>query len=170
MQKHLLHACCAICAAGALHNRLITDGLGDGATISLYYYNPNINTKEEYLKRANELQKLREVFVIDKIYIEDYNLKLFNTCENCITHRLQKTAEFTIQNNYNTFGTVLSTSPHKNADFINATGASIATDYKGATYLPANFKKQNGFIKANQISKQLNLYRQNYCGCGADNR
>ena len=159
----LIHTCCAVCAAGALH-RLKEGGSINIACISLYYCNPNIDTEIEYLKRANELQKLREVFGINKIYIEDYNLKLFDSCELCIKDRLKKTAEFAVQNNYNIFSTVLTTSPHKPADYINTVGDAISKKLN-ITFLNENFKKQNGFLIANTISKHLNIYRQNYCGC-----
>ena len=32
-------------------------------------------------------------------------------------------------------------------------------------YLAIDFKKKDGFLKTNKISRELNLYRQNYCGC-----
>ncbi|MCL2847814.1 MAG: epoxyqueuosine reductase QueH [Firmicutes bacterium] len=179
MQKLLLHTCCAICAIGALSKSDIQN-----YSVSFYFYNPNINTKEEYLKRANELKKLCVEFDIDKIIIEPYKLGMPKSnqedsfvekgekCRICISHRLQKTAEFAINNNYNIFTTTLTTSPHKDAKFINKTGEEItiqhyinSTSSQKITYLTADFKKQNGFLIATQIAKKLNLYRQSFCGC-----
>jgi len=174
MLKLLLHTCCAVCALGAL-NKLTTE---KQYLISLYFYNPNIDTKEEYYKRVNELEKLCARFDINKIYIEDYiskstliqkddiikHIEKGQQCQICITYRLQKTAEFVIANNYDVFTTTLTTSPHKDALFINKIGAEISAVHK-TSYLIADFKKQNGFLIAIQLAKELNIYRQNYCGC-----
>ena len=55
-------------------------------------------------------------------------------------------------------------SPHKNYDKLTKIGQDIAKDYD-LKYFAQNFRKQDGFLRTNQISGSLNLYRQNYCGC-----
>lgn len=55
-------------------------------------------------------------------------------------------------------------SPHKNYEKLTAIGEKIAQE-EDLIYLSTNFRKQDGFLKTNKISKELNLYRQNYCGC-----
>ncbi|MBD3315554.1 MAG: recombinase, partial [Chitinivibrionales bacterium] len=62
------------------------------------------------------------------------------------------------------FTTVMSISPHKRIEMLNAAGKSAAEEY-GVHYEPYNFKKDDGFIKSIQLSRELGLYRQNYCGC-----
>ena len=64
----------------------------------------------------------------------------------------------------NEFTTSMVISPHKNYEKLTKIGNSIADKYS-IEYLSTNFRKQDGFLKTNQISKSLNLYRQNYCGC-----
>jgi epoxyqueuosine reductase len=85
-------------------------------------------------------------------------------CEVCINMRLEKTAAFAADNSYGIFATTLSVSPHKNSKIINNAGKMLSEKY-GIEFFEADFKKQDGFKKTMQISRELDLYRQNYCGC-----
>ena len=78
--------------------------------------------------------------------------------------RMQKTAQYAKQNNYEIFATTLSVSPHKNAQLINELGKQLEQDYS-IEYLISDFKKQDGYLNSIKLSKQYNLYRQKYCGC-----
>ena len=55
-------------------------------------------------------------------------------------------------------------SPYKNAKLLNTLGEEIGAKY-GACYLPADFKKKDGYRRSVELSRQYGLYRQNYCGC-----
>ena len=85
-------------------------------------------------------------------------------CVKCIELRLLKAAEKARDIGINFFTTSLSISPHKNFNMINEIGQNAGNKY-GVKFLPYDFKKKDGFLKTNKISKGLNLYRQNYCGC-----
>ena len=85
-------------------------------------------------------------------------------CSICFDLRLRKTAEEAKKLGYDFFATTLTLSPLKNADVINAIGEKIAEDV-GIRYLPTDFKKKNGYKMSIELSKEFNLYRQNYCGC-----
>ena len=78
--------------------------------------------------------------------------------------RLEKTAALAKSQNYEYFGTTLTVSPHKNSGQINKIGAFLEKKYD-VKYLYSDFKKQNGYQKSVDLSKEYNLYRQNYCGC-----
>ena len=78
--------------------------------------------------------------------------------------RLIKTAQKAKELKIEEFTTSIVISPHKNYEKISKIGEQIGTKYN-LKYLSINFRKQDGFLKTNQISKSLNLYRQNYCGC-----
>ena len=65
---------------------------------------------------------------------------------------------------FDLFGTTLTVSPHKDADIINLIGEGLQHKYD-IKFLRANFKKGDGYKRSIEISKQLDLYRQNYCGC-----
>ena len=60
------------------------------------------------------------------------------------------------------FTTSLVISPHKNFEKITKIAKSVAQDLE---YIAIDFKKKDGFLKTNKLSKELGIYRQNYCGC-----
>ena len=85
-------------------------------------------------------------------------------CWACYQMRLGKTAQYAKNNNFDYFTTTLSISPHKKADKINQLGQGLEKQL-GIKFYQADFKKKDGFKKANELSKQYNFYRQEYCGC-----
>ena len=85
-------------------------------------------------------------------------------CSICFEIRLGQTAKVAKQCGFDLFATTLSVSPHKNTAQINSIGQKVAKQY-GVEFLPENFKKQDGYLDSIRLSKQYNLYRQNYCGC-----
>jgi len=171
MKKLLLHTCCAPCVT------VPVERLQPDFQITCYFYNPNIHPKKEYLKRLNELKKLLDDFHIEMI-VADYEVKRWlqlvrgledvpeggKRCEVCFRMRLEQTARFARENNYDAFTTVMSISPHKNADLLNRIGNELSQEF-GVDYIEANFKKKDGFKRSVELSKKYNLYRQNYCGC-----
>jgi predicted adenine nucleotide alpha hydrolase (AANH) superfamily ATPase len=85
-------------------------------------------------------------------------------CAVCFKLRLEETVKKAKENGFDLFGTTLTVSPHKNAEIINAIGLSLSEKY-GIEYLESNFKKQNGYRRSVELSKENGIYRQNYCGC-----
>ena len=170
--KILLHACCAICSSYPIQHLLELD-----YEPVVYFYNPNIFPKEEYLKRLVAQTKLCEHFgceLIEGEYIPqnyfDYVRGFENEpekgqrCDLCFEMRLEETAKKAKKLGINSFTTSIVISPHKNFEKVSQIGMKVANLY-GINYLAIDFKKKDGFLKTNQISKSLGLYRQNYCGC-----
>ena len=62
------------------------------------------------------------------------------------------------------FTTTLSLSPYKDAEWINDIGGSLSEKYN-SNFLYSDFKKKNGYKRSIELSKEYNLYRQDYCGC-----
>lgn len=169
--KLLLHACCAPCASACVER------LAPYFDVTLFFYNPNMDTAEEYGKRAEELRKLAGVFGVNCV-ITDYEPTEFydavkgyedcpeggSRCEKCFGLRLHKTAEYAAENGYDYFTTTLTVSPLKNAELINATGF-YAAEKAGVQFLPSDFKKKGGYLRTVELSREYGLYRQNYCGC-----
>lgn len=167
--KVLLHICCAVCATYCLQ-RLRQEGY----EVSGYFYNPNIQPEEEYLRRLRETRKLARAENFPLI-VGDYNLDDWfaqikgwekepeggRRCLRCFSLRLKKAAEVAKKKSFSAFTTTLTISPHKNAQAINETGGNIG---KGL-FLPRDFKKQDGFKRTQELSKQYNFYHQDYCGC-----
>ena len=85
-------------------------------------------------------------------------------CAVCFRLRLEETAKRAKDGGFDYFGTTLTVSPHKNADLINRLGIEIGEKYK-VSFLPSDFKKRNGYKRSIELSKMLDLYRQDYCGC-----
>ncbi len=164
--KLLLHVCCAPCSAGVFP-RL------NGFEILPYYYNPNIDTEQEYVLRAEQFGKLGIEPIIEK-YEHGEFLQIARGLENepeggsrckaCIALRLERAAQKAVELKADLFCSTLSVSPHKDARFINETGEALAEKY-GVPFLPNDFKKENGFLLSVQRSRELALYRQAYCGC-----
>lgn len=184
--KLLLQACCCPCSSHCLE---VLEGYFD---ISVYFYNPNIDEKQEYEKRLEELKRFtREAdFALDVKVIEgDYEPELFyemakgrenlpergERCYDCYKLRLRKTAEYARDHGYDYFSTTLSISPYKNAEWLNEIGMELeremretsgrAEDVKSPIFLFSDFKKKNGYKRSIELSEEYGLYRQDYCGC-----
>ena len=168
----LLHSCCAPCSSYVL------EYLEPFFEITVLYYNPNIEPKEEYLKRKEEqINFIKKVHPNIKILDVEYDNTIYNNeikglehekeggsrCYKCYKLRMEKTA-FLAQNNYEYFGTTLTVSPHKNATYINEIGKDLEQKYQ-TKFLISDFKKNEGYKRSIVLSKEYNLYRQNYCGC-----
>ena len=171
-KKILLHACCAICSGYPIS--LLQD---IGYSVVVYFYNPNIFPSEEYEKRLEAQKTLCTHFGCELIVGEyesdvyyDYVKGLEDEpekglrCDKCFELRLRKSAELAKSLGIDEFTTSRVISPHKDYEKLTNIGNNIAQDL-GLKYFSQNFRKQDGFLKTNQISKSLNLYRQNYCGC-----
>jgi predicted adenine nucleotide alpha hydrolase (AANH) superfamily ATPase len=167
----LLQVCCAPDATVAVER------LKDKYDLTLFFYNPNIHPENEYRKRALETQRLAPKLDVECI-VYDYDAELWfeltrgmekepekgRRCEICFRMRLLKTAQFAKEHGYDIFATVLTVSPHKNADLINRIGNQVAESV-GVPYMESNFKKKDGFKRSLELSRQYRLFRQDYCGC-----
>ena len=85
-------------------------------------------------------------------------------CSVCFRLRLARAADVAAAGAYDFFATTLTVSPYKNAPLINAIGEEEGERARVA-YLASDFKKKNGALRSNQLSKAYGLYRQDYCGC-----
>lgn len=170
-----LHSCCAPCSSYTL------EYLSNYFEITVYYFNPNISPKEEFDKRFSEQKRLIESLPSKhKIQLikGNYNYNEFlNTakglenvpeggerCFRCYRMRLESTAKIAKEQGYDYFCTTLSISPLKNSQKINEIGYKTSEKY-GIKWLPSDFKKREGYKRSIELSKEFNLYRQNFCGC-----
>ena len=170
--KILLHACCAICSAHPI--QLLKE---QGYEPIVYFYNPNIQPLEEYSRRLQAQEELCKKLACELI-IETYETEVYNEimvgyehhgegserCSKCFELRLRKSAQKAQELNINKYTTSISISPHKDFNKIRSIGEFFSNKFK-VEFMPFDFKKQDGFLKTNTIAKELNLYRQNYCGC-----
>ncbi len=168
----LLHACCAICSGYPIS--LLKD---IGYEPVVFFYNPNIYPKEEYLKRLEAERTLCKYHNVELIEGEYEPEEFFDRvkglenepergarCDLCFAIRLEKAAQMAKELGIEEFTTSIVISPHKNFERVTKIGENIAQNI-GLRYLAIDFKKKDGFLKTNKLSKELGLYRQNYCGC-----
>ncbi|MDE7232027.1 MAG: epoxyqueuosine reductase QueH, partial [Lachnospiraceae bacterium] len=85
-------------------------------------------------------------------------------CFACYELRLRETAKRAQAGDFDYFTTTLSISPLKNAAKLNEIGERLAQEY-GTPWLPSDFKKKDGYKRSIELSKEYDLYRQDYCGC-----
>lgn len=174
----MLHSCCAPCSSSVIKR------LAGYFKLTVFYYNPNIDTQLEYHTRADEQIRLIEQYngsmafpyQIDYV-IRDYNHEAFleiakgytdvpeggARCFRCYQLRLAVTAREAAAQGFDFFCSTLSLSPLKSAAKINEIGMALATDK--CRWLPSDFKKKDGYLESIRLSKELGLYRQDYCGC-----
>ncbi|HWP79481.1 MAG TPA: epoxyqueuosine reductase QueH [Candidatus Acidoferrum sp.] len=165
MKKLLLHACCAPCSTAVIER------LQGEYDLTVFFYNPCIEPEEEYLRRLAELERLLGILnlpLIEGAYEPDRYLDAVRglehepeggaRCAVCFEQRLAAAAALP---GYDLVTTTLTVSPHKNAALINGIGKKLCGD----RWLHSDFKKQNGYLRSIELSKQYGLYRQNFCGC-----
>lgn len=168
----LLHSCCGPCSSAVLEQ------LCPYFKVTVFYFNPNMDTFEEYTKRLDTQRQIIEslpaakgVKLIDGGYDHQSFLaavKGYETekegearCTLCFNYRLKATLD--AAKGYDYFATTLTVSPHKNADVINTLGRKLENGK--VKYLISDFKKKEGYKRSIALSKEYNLYRQTYCGC-----
>ena len=174
-KKILLHSCCAPCSS------YVIEYLTNYFDLGILYYNPNISPEEEYIKRVNELQRLisemplkNEVKFIEGRYephkfyeaVRGYEKapEGGERCFICYEMRMREAAIMAKELGYDYFTTTLTISPLKNAAKINEIGQDLEREYN-VKHLPSDFKKNNGYKRSIELSKEYDLYRQNFCGC-----
>lgn len=171
----LLHSCCAPCSSYVL------EYLSNYFDITILYYNPNIAPQEEFVRRAEEQQRLINEMSLShpvKLMVGRYEPDEFysiakgrenepeggDRCFACYRLRLEEAAKAAAEGGFDYFTTTLSISPHKNAEVLNAIGSELSEIYR-TPYLYADFKKKNGYKRSCELSQIHQLYRQGYCGC-----
>lgn len=169
--KLLLHICCIGCGVSLI------DKLSEKFDVYLFFYNPNIFPRQEYKKRLSEIRRVAKLYRLNVIISRATHRhwkKIIKGHENeperggrctiCYRDRMTRTALRAKRLGFDAFSTTLSISPHKNYPVIKKIGEELA-ERTGIAFLDEDFKKNGGFQRSCEISKQLNLYRQDYCGC-----
>lgn len=167
----LLHSCCGPCSSYVL------EYLTQYFDVTVLFYGPNIQPEEEYFKRL-EYQRRVLQHIPAKILECQYDGEAFRRavkglenereggarCTVCFALRLEETARQAAEHGFEYYCTTLTVSPHKDAQRINALGEKIGEKY-GVKWLPSDFKKRGGYQRSIALSRELELYRQDYCGC-----
>lgn len=171
----LLHSCCAPCSSAVL------EYLSAHFSITVDYYNPNISPEAEYRKRVDEQRRLiGELPAKNPVTLQEgpYDPERFyriakgledcpeggERCFRCYALRLEQAARAAKEGGFDWFTTTLTISPLKNAAKLNEIGQAMGEKY-GVAFLPSDFKKKNGYKRSIELSREYELYRQDFCGC-----
>jgi len=176
----LLHSCCGPCSTSVVFDLI------NSYKITIYFYNPNITDSIEYKKRLDSqkkfvdeyndsTQKVDTISFIEGKYGPEHFLEEVKElkdepeggirCRKCFVMRLDKSAETAMLDGFDCFATTLSVSPYKNYDVLSEIGHDLGVRY-GVGFIDKDYKKNNGYQRSIELSKEFGLYRQNYCGCG----
>ena len=169
----LLHSCCAPCS-GDIMLRLIESDI----KFTIYFYNPNIHPKKEYLLRKEENQEFAKKYNIPFVDA-DYDTKNWfqkvkglewepercKRCMSCFDMRFIKTAEYASKNNFSLVSSTLGISRWKDMNQINQSGINAASQFEDIEYWTFNWRKNKGSENMITVSKKEEFYMQEYCGC-----
>ena len=179
--KILLHMCCAPCACYPVQKLREENFEPTG-----YFFNPNIHPYQEWRQRLKTAREFADkvdmkIFADNHYGLRDFLDKTYKTvgkitaedtvknpdgfharCKICYAWRLSETAKFAAENNFEIFTSTLFYSKHQNHELMKSIAESVAENF-GVKFYYEDFRI--GWQKGIDISKQLELYRQNYCGC-----
>lgn len=176
--KTLLHTCCGPCASACVP--VLKDLRRE---VTMLFANSNIDTREEFDKRLREAEKLAAVDGLKIVALPydheewlrevaagyEHEPEKGARCSRCFRYNLTKAAEYAKAHGFDEFTTSLTVSPHKCSPVIFAVARSIEqseqSNNQTVRFLPEDFKKHEGFKLSTRRTKELGLYRQNYCGC-----
>ncbi|MFC1593201.1 epoxyqueuosine reductase QueH [Candidatus Omnitrophota bacterium] len=166
MSSVLIHCCCAHCTAYAAHYWREL-----GYEVSTLWYNPNIHPYTEHQNRLEAMKSLAKEINLPLIVTEGYDMATYfrrvaghesQRCQYCFRLRLSKTMEITQEMGFSAFTTTLLISPHQKHDLLREIGNELAEE-KGTRFLYTDLRKR--YSDSRCMTKPLNLYRQQYCGC-----
>ena len=164
--KILIHLCCANCGCYP-----ISKLRKENVDIHAFYYNPNVHPYQEYNKRLMAVRKFADAWEFHIIYRDEYPLEAFlqnvvyresNRCIYCYHCRLETTARVAKKGKFDAFTTSMLYSKRQKHEQIKGIGESLGKKF-GIPFYYEDFR--SGYQEGIQMSKELNLYRQQYCGC-----
>ncbi|HPB39337.1 MAG TPA: epoxyqueuosine reductase QueH [Flexilinea sp.] len=164
--KILLHICCAPCGIYPIKNLL-----KNGFDLTGFFYRHNIHPYTECVRRQEAVQAYSEKIGLRVIYQKDYDLEGFlrnvvfresERCGYCYHDRLRTTALIAKRGRFDYFTSTLLYSRFQNHKMIKSIGESVGKSV-GIPFYYEDFRM--GWEKGIEESKQLGLYRQQYCGC-----
>jgi predicted adenine nucleotide alpha hydrolase (AANH) superfamily ATPase len=164
--KVLLHVCCANCAIYPIKNMR-----QEGLEVMGFFYRHNIHPYTECLKRQQALEAYAEQINLKVIYQQGYDLEGFiqnvafresERCNYCYHDRLRSTALLARHGKFDYFSSTLLYSKHQKHELVRSMGESIGKSV-GVPFLYRDYRE--GWKEGIECSKQMGLYRQQYCGC-----
>ena len=171
-EKLLLLSCCAPCSCGVIKKLA-----GEKRNFTVLFYNPNIDTDEEYQKRLAENERVCKKFGVPFVSFP-YEPQIWRQavrglecepergrrCSVCFELRLKRAAQYAKANGFTAFSSVLGISRHKDLAQVN-TAAARAAAQTGMPYDDTNWRKGGTEELRRALIDEMQLYKQSYCGC-----
>jgi len=171
-EKMLLLSCCAPCSCGVIKKLA-----SEKRNFTVLFYNPNIDTAAEYQKRLTENERVCRHFNIPFVSLP-YEPEIWRQavrgleqepergrrCSICFELRLKRAAAYAKENGFTCFSSVLGISRHKDLAQVNE-AASRAAAQTGVPYDQTNWRKGGNEELRRALIAEMQLYKQNYCGC-----
>jgi len=170
--KFLLLSCCAPCSCAVIEKLA-----KEQVDFTVVFYNPNIRPKTEYLKRRDENERVCHQYGINFVELEYDNERWCaltkglenepergHRCDICFEMRLKRVMEYAKSNGYNAVASVLGASRWKDLNQVNR-AAQRASEQTGVPYLEIEARKNGMQERRLDLIKELELYKQQYCGC-----
>jgi len=146
--------------------------------VTLFFCNPNIHPRSEYLLRKDENRRFAEKLGIPFVDADDLFPPWFDAvaglekepergqrCSACFTFRLDAAARCALEHGIPVFATTLGISRWKDLAQVDACGRQVATRSPGVSYWDCNWRKGGGSQRMIEISRREGFYHQEYCGC-----
>lgn len=164
--KVLLHICCGPCALFPLSVLR-----KQGVQVTGWFFNHNIHPYQEYAKRRDAARQMADQANLELIVVDEYRLEEFlanvaadpeNRCGYCYASRLDAVASAARSEGFDAFTSSLFYSRYQNHALMRTTAEEAAVRH-GVAFAYHDFRP--GWQEGIRCSKELGLYRQQYCGC-----
>lgn len=149
-----------------------------GLDVTIFFYNPNIHPRQEYIIRKDENKRYAEkhgVQFVDADYDADswhartkgleYEPERGSRCTACFDMRMEVTAAFAATNGFECFTTTNATSRWKDVQQVNESGLRAAAQYPNIPFWVYNWQTDEMTQRKYEISARERFYKQEYCGC-----
>ena len=169
----LLHACCAPCSTA-----IVEWMVNHGVTPVVFYFNPNIYPREEYVIRKEESKRHAELLGLEWVdgdydharWMEcakgmEHEPERGRRCLECFKMRLVEAAKEARKRGITHFATTLASSRWKSIEQVNEAGMAAQEKVPGTVFWAQNWRKGGLYERRNQLLKEYQFYNQQYCGC-----
>jgi len=166
MPSLLLHVCCAHCSAYTIEY-----WRNHGYSVTTLWYNPNIHPYLEHQRRLEAVEILTKNGGISLIKHDSYEIAKFfravaghedDRCRHCFILRMTLTASLARDRGFDAFSSTILISPYQKHELAKQISEDVAT-VAGVEFLYADLRRR--FSDSRRITKPMELYRQQYCGC-----
>ncbi len=163
-----LHVCCGPCFIEP-YEALVKQA----AEVVAVFFNPNIHPAEEYERRRDTMLGYARSLGVEVVelpydpaaWIEgpgSHASEPRERCRECYRLRLGEVASWAAENGFDAMTTTLTVSPYQDSEAI-ATEGEAAAAGAGLEFVRRDFTDR--YPEATRRSRELGMYRQNYCGC-----